>query len=346
MIHGGDVYRNDIEMDFSVNINPLGIAESVKEALSKAIEVCHQYPDIEAEELRKAIGDMLHILPEEILCGNGASELFQAIVHSVNPEKIIIPVPSFFGYEKAASTIPAEIQYYVMKKENGFVLNREFLNVLEADESKNSLLFLANPNNPIGNIQEKDFMGELLEITKRKGIYVVLDECFVDLTDDEGDNTFLEERNRYDNLVVVRAFTKSFAIPGVRIGFLICKNRKWRNSIKNQLLEWNTSCFAQYAGIAASKEQKFLNESVKYIAEEREFLINEMRKLGIDIYEGKANYLLIRSDKPLYEELIKRKVLIRDCSNFRGLQKGYYRIAVKKRAENIRLIEILKEIGV
>ena len=156
VIHGGDIYQNEIELDFSVNINPFGIPEKVKEAMQESLELCEHYPDIHHAKLIEKIGAYYHIPEEHILCGNGASELFVAIVHAIKPRKIVIPVPSFYGYEKAANVTEAEVSYYEMKERDGFCLTEAFLQELQEDVD---LFFLANPNNPVGNTIE-DMMPE------------------------------------------------------------------------------------------------------------------------------------------------------------------------------------------
>ena len=147
-IHGGDVYRNYVDIDFSINVNPLGTPECVKEALHRAVEMCGKYPDMEAERLGAAVSTFLGVPKEYLLFGNGASELFMAIVHGIKPKKVVIPVPSFYGYEYAAKSVDSDIIYYEMKQENNFCLKEEMKRILTDDVN---LLFLANPNNPIGN---------------------------------------------------------------------------------------------------------------------------------------------------------------------------------------------------
>ena len=110
-IHGGDIYRNDVKVDFSVNVNPLGIPKAVEAALYEAVDKCSKYPDISAEKLKKAVSGILHIPMENLLFGNGASELFMAIIHGIRPRKTVIPVPSFYGYEYAARAADREIIY-------------------------------------------------------------------------------------------------------------------------------------------------------------------------------------------------------------------------------------------
>lgn len=341
--HGGDIYRNQVTLDFSVNINPLGIPERVQAALVKAAEECMHYPDMEAEKLRKAIAGMTGEDCNYIVCGNGASELFVAIVHALCPKKILIPVPSFWGYEKAAKTSGAEICYYQMKEENGFMPDE---GIVEALKGGADLLFLANPNNPTGSRIQPEQLVKIIAYCKKKGITVVLDECFIEFTDGWEAQTMLKETDTFSNLIVVRAFTKIFAIPGVRLGYLVCKNKMLTDRIKAQIPEWNLSVFAQKAGAAAAEETDYLRRTVIFLKKEREYLTDKLKKLGITVFPAAANFLLLHTGLPLYEELLKRGILIRDCSNFRGLNGGYYRVAVKLREENDRLLAAVAEICV
>ena len=210
-IHGGDVYRNYVDIDFSINVNPLGTPECVKEALHRAVEMCGKYPDMEAERLGAAVSTFLGVPKEYLLFGNGASELFMAIVHGIKPKKVVIPVPSFYGYEYAAKSVDSDIIYYEMKQENNFCLKEEMKRILTDDVN---LLFLANPNNPIGNLLDKELMKELILHCKDKGIYVVVDECFIEFCGNQF--SLLHEIDEYEHLLIVRTFTKSFTITGGR----------------------------------------------------------------------------------------------------------------------------------
>ncbi len=335
-IHGGDIYRNRVKMDFSVNINPLGMPKDVEEALHTAVSRCHEYPDIIAEELKQAVGSMLNIPKEAIAFGNGASELFMGIVHALKPKKAVIPVPSFYGYEYAAGSADSEIVYYPLKEENGFGLTEDLFKVLTEDVN---LLFLANPNNPTGKQADKEFIRSLLKVCNAKGIYMVLDECFIEFCKKE--YSMLSEIGRYENLLIVRAFTKIFAIPGVRLGYMVCNNQPLLECICRQLPEWNLSVFAQEAGIACTKQAAFMEETVEYIDRERRFLSDGLDKLGLKVFESETNFILVYSNENLYEKLLQRGILIRDCTNLRGLSKGYYRIAVKQKADNERLLKAI-----
>lgn len=335
-IHGGDIYRNHVNIDFSINVNPLGTPESVKAALYHAVEMCGRYPDIEAEKLKTAVSGFLGVPKEYLLFGNGASELLLAVVNGINPRKTVIPVPSFYGYEYAAKSVGGEIIYYEMKKENGFCLSGDIKQILTGDVD---LLFLANPNNPVGNLLDKEMLKELLAHCRDKGIYVVMDECFIEFC--ESCFSLISEIEEFENLILVRAFTKIFSIPGVRLGYLVCKNKSLCIQIADKLPEWNLSCFAQEAGCVCARERVFIEETRRYIEKEREFMESGFNDRGFKVFPSAANFIMVYSDIPLYEKLLKEGILIRDCSNFRGLGKGYCRIAIKSRGENEMLLKAI-----
>lgn len=335
-VHGGDIYRNQAAVDFSISVNPLGIPECVKETLHKAVELCDKYPDIKAEKLRKAVSGMLTVPEEYLLFGNGASEILMAVAHGIKAKKTVIPIPSFYGYEYAAKAAGSEILYYCMTQENGFQMAEDIDSILTEDIN---LLFLANPNNPTGKLLDKKAVKSLIQNCKDRGIYVVLDECFIEFSGNRF--SMLSEIEEFDNLIIVRAFTKILSIPGVRLGYLICKNHSILAKTAGQIPEWNLSCFAQEAGCICAKQADFIKKTADYVEKERRFLEEGLRRKGFRTFPSKANFVLIYSEKPLYEGLLEKKILIRDCANFRGLGRGFYRIAVKSRNENQMLLEAI-----
>ena len=156
----------------------------------------------------------------------------------------------------------------------------------------------------------------------------------------------LSEIEAYHNLLLVRAFTKIFSIPGVRLGYLVCSNRELLHKIKRHIPEWNLSCFAQAAGCVCcnvATQTDFIKDTVTIVKKERQFLADAFRQKGFQVFPSDANFILLYSQSPLYERLLAYRILIRDCSNFRGLCKGYYRIAVKSRAENEALLNTIGE---
>ena len=337
-IHGGDVYRNKVNMDFSVNINPLGVPDCVMHAMTEALLHVGKYPDIQSGMLRKSCAEMLHVKEDTILFGNGSSELLMAIAHALRPDKIMIPVPSYSGYEYAFTGVCNEIVYYPMREENGYCLTEDFPGKL--DESIGCLL-IANPNNPVGATINRELLFRIIGKCAEKGIQVILDECFIEFTEEESAVLKAEE---YPNLIILRSFTKIFAIPSVRIGYMICSGQKTIEKVASHLPEWNVSGIAQRAGLECMRRGDYVEKSREYVKKERQLLSVELRQLGITVYDSEADFLLLYTDKPLYGLLLQQGILIRDCSNFRGLGAGYYRIAVRTHEENRELMKALQVI--
>ena len=334
-IHGGDIYSRPVRLDFSVNGNPLGMPAEARLSLLAAINHVGEYPDAAAGELTETVSHMLSVqsgreIPKEyLLFGNGASELFLAVVHALKPRNIVIPVPSFYGYEYVAEAAARYIKYVYLPEETGFRPGRELLQELTADTD---MLFVANPNNPTGQLMGREYLQELLEHCRQQGITVVVDECFIEFCEEE--KSIVQKLSTYRNLLIVRAFTKIYAIPGVRLGYLMCSDKELLQKIRGQLPEWNLSVFAEAAGIACLQQQEYLKKTVEYVAAERKFLTEKLQNLGLQVILSDANFILFYSEKPLYEKLLQKGILIRDCKNFQGLSEGYYRVAVKSRREN------------
>ena len=339
IIHGGDVYRNKVNIDFSVSINPLGCPENVKKALEKAIPDIEKYPDIKCEKLKGALAEMLDVKEENLVIGNGSSEIFLALAHAVKPGKTMMVIPSFYGYEYAFSNLSENVAHYELKEENDFMLNEDFLEVLNDDLD---LLVIANPNNPTGKLIDKDLLKNIIEVCKDKNIKVVLDECFIEFAGVE--HSLVKDIDSYPNLCIVRSFTKIFAIPGVRIGYAVCSDIEFVRKINTHLPEWNISAFANAAGIECTKCNDFVKESVEYVREQRNYLSLELKKLGIKVFDSDCNFILIKDKRNLSDLLLNKGILIRNCSNFRGLSNEYYRISVKSQSENEKLMSELAKI--
>ena len=337
IIHGGDIYRNQVTMDFSVNGNPLGMAEDIRRALEQAVDKALCYPDITGWAVRQNISRETQVPPERIVCGNGASELFLAIVHALQPKKVCIPVPSFYGYERAAEAVGAELSFYEMQEQDGYCLTEKFLKALQEDTGTD-MVFLANPNNPVGNRLPPELVEQIGKVCEEKKITLVLDECFLPFTGQKG---FWETHRGgdYPHVLVAGAYTKIYAIPGVRLGYLLTGSVEMAERIGKHLPEWNLSCFAQTVGEACWDKETYLAQTISLVEREREYLREALAAYGIKSYESDANFLLLYTEKPFYEALLQEKILIRDCRNYRGLGKGYYRIAVRSQEENRKLME-------
>ena len=335
-IHGGDVYTNKVNIDFSVNVNPLGVPLNVKQAMVEAINHIGEYPDIRYNLLAETCASKLDIKKEHLIFGNGSSELFVAIANTLRPNKVVIPVPSFLGYEYAFSNVCENIFYYHMKEEDGYRLTEELLNTLYGSDC----IVIANPNNPTGATIDKSLLIGILDVCNNENIKVILDECFIEFTEEE---SMIDLTEKYSNMIIVRSFTKIYAIPSVRLGYMICSDDSMVDAIRRNLPEWNVSGLAQCAGVECFKCTDYITETKEYVKKEREFLCAELRKLGIKVYDSLANYLFIYFENALYDILLNHGLLIRDCSNYRGLSDGYYRIAIKTHEENKHLISVLND---
>ena len=336
--HGGDIYTNSVKLDFSANINPAGMPEKVRQALIKAATHCEAYPDPYCTELRRNIAEYERLSEDCILCGNGAAELIYSYAYTLpgnKPARIVSP--TFCEYEQALLAAGITAEHYVLKEETGFRLTEEFL---RTDFSEYGAVFLCSPNNPTGITAEPAIIRAVLET----GVRLFCDFCFLDLTDNPGKYDIPALIRTYPNLTILRAFTKSYAMAGIRLGYALSGDAEFLAAMSEKVQCWNVSTLAQSAGIAALECTDWLNDSVKQISAERKRLIAELSVPGIRVYPGEANYLLLYSEQNLSEKLMRRGIMVRDCSNYVGLGKGFVRIAVRTAEENDLLLTELKEV--
>jgi threonine-phosphate decarboxylase len=351
--HGGDIYTNHVTMDYSANINPLGLPHGVKEALYKAADSCSCYPDSRSMKLRKKLADFHGIPAETIICGNGAADLIFQTVQALKPENALLIAPSFLEYEQALKASSCNILYFTLKEENGFRLcEKELTDWLEKSRLDAQMLFLCNPNNPTGFAVEKEAMAEILKDSRDRGIFCVVDECFNEFLPEPDRYSVLDliSRGGYENVFLLKAFTKLYAMAGLRLGYGICTGKEVLDQINLIRQPWSVSSPAQAAGEAALMERSYVEETRLLIACEREYLKSALSSLGFQVFDSMANYIFFKDlrqeallrEKLLYHQLLDRKVLIRSCSNYRGLDDTYYRICIKRRAENEEFLSVLK----
>jgi len=344
-MHGGDVYRNKVKYDFSVNVNPNGMPLEVQKTLIKAVSYAEKYPDINNEELINTTAKTLNISADRIIFGNGASELIMAVCNSLKPQKVMMTAPSFLGYEIAVKKTlqDSHIIYNYLEESSQYQLTEGILKQIEKE--KPELLFLTNPNNPNGLLIDKKLLIEIINLCENLGITVLVDECFLPLTGQDKDRSLINKTNTYSKLIILRAFTKTFAMAGVRLGYAVCGSLATKKMLENQLPEWNLSIFAQIAGIEALNHTDYINESVQYIKKEKTYLIQNLTNLGLKVYPSDANYILFKSNTPeLKDKLLEEGILIRDCSDYKGLDKGSYRIAIRNHQENIEFTNVIENI--
>lgn len=348
-MHGGNIYGNEIEYDFSVNLNPLGPPKSVRDALAAALNHVEEYPDPEYRELRRGLANYWQLAEEQLVPGNGASELIPGIIRILSPKNCMVTAPCYSGYETAlnAAAPSCRIHRIPLRAEDDFILPENICQ--EIARVKPNLLILTNPNNPNGKRISANRLREIADACRTAGTMLLVDECFLALSGGDKDSLIHCIRSESLPAVVLRAFTKTFAIPGVRLGYAVC-SAPMAERIQRELPEWNLSVFAQYAGRAALETvaggtSGYLAASVEMIAREREFLSEELEKLGFRVFPSDANYILFQSrDWELHQKLLDKGILIRDCRDYHGLTAGFYRTAVRTHRENTALLRCLRNI--
>lgn len=338
-IHGGNIYTYRDCLDFSANCNPLGTPESIKEAVRGSLEHLGDYPQVGYDPLKEALGEYEDMDPEHIICGNGAAELIFSLCQAVRPKRALIPVPTFAEYEQALASVGCEVEHVLLREEDTFQMQESFIDGLHRDLD---MVFLCNPNNPTGILTDREFLFRVLRNCRELGILLVVDECFLDFIKEPGKYSLKAQLPRYHNLFILKAFTKRYAMAGVRLGYGLCENRELLENMAQVTQPWNISVMAQAAGIAALKEGSYVEQGRKLVFEEAVYLKEGLKELGFQVYPSEANYVFFRGEPGLFEKGIRNGVILRDCSNYPGLSEGYYRIAVRTRAENEKLLEALK----
>lgn len=351
-LHGGNIrfYKEKYNLkniiDFSANINPLGFPQSVKDVIINNISSLVHYPDPECKNLAKQLSANLGIHPENVLVGNGATEIIYLAAKAINPETTLICLPTFSEYEKSVKQVGSKTVYITANKRENFKIDIEKIikHVPETD-----LIFLCNPNNPTGYlVPQKDIVRLVKECEKHKK-YLVVDEAFIDWVDDEQKFDSIRQASSKKYLIVLRSLTKFFGLPGIRLGYCVA-NKKLIEKLSQVQYTWTVNSLAQAIGEKMVSDKSFIKKTKIFIKNEKRFLCNGLQKISfIKSYISSANYVLCEiTDKKvtaaeLTEKLARKGILIRDCSNFKGLSNKYFRIAVKNRKDNVRLINELKK---
>lgn len=347
--HGGNIYKKAKELgmdenkilDYSANISPLGLPEYIRNAIIAAIDGTINYPDPECTELRKAISKEDGVEPQCISCGNGGADMLYRLAFGLKPKKVLLPVPAFVEYEEAMTAAGAEMVYYAMKED---LLIRE--DITEWITPETDLVIICNPNNPTGLLTKRELIIKVLEKAKKTDTMVMIDECFLEICREEAEYTVKPWIEQYDNLMILKSFTKLYAIPGVRLGYLLSGNPQIIEKVNRSGQAWSVSHIAQCAGVAALCNPEYKRAVIDTVEKELDFMKEELKKLPLTLYDGKANYLFFRTSgiTDLDKQLEHYGIMIRNCSNYVNLGNDYWRVAVKAHGDNLRLIAALKEI--
>jgi threonine-phosphate decarboxylase len=347
--HGGNVFAMarslDVApeeiLDFSASINPLGPPPGVREAVAAAFDRLGHYPDSGCAELAGALARGHGCAPDNVCVGNGSTELIYLLPRVVAGQRALLVAPTFAEYALALGQAGWEFERFTLSGDDGFSLDVSSLR--EALTREYGLLYLCNPGNPTGRLYNREEVAEMLDICRRVGTLLVVDEAFIDFCPDESISAPVIESGAG---VVLRSMTKFYAFPGLRLGYALAA-APLALRLAELRMPWSVNTLAQAAGLAALADEGFAARSRAFVAEERELLLEGLASLpGVRVWPGAANYLLARLEEgmtaaALQERLFAERILVRDCSNFEGLDGRYFRVAVRTRRENQRLLEAL-----
>lgn len=352
-LHGGDIYHGKIVDDFSVNVNPLGLPPKVRRVLRDSVDLWSRYPDPVCSKLTRRLAEYHGIKGERIVCGNGAADLIYRLTYREKPERAVVLAPSFSEYERALVFAGCQVRRFFLREEQNYQVDvrglAEFIR-------KGEWLFLCNPNNPTGLAVPAAQVELLAKACRKKGGILVLDECFCQFLDRPEEYSFMGRLEEYPEVVILRAFTKDYAMAGLRLGYGVCGDLAMAKRLRQTGQPWSVSVPAQEAGAAALEEKEYLKKARELIKEERQWMAKRLKGLGFFVFPSQVNYLLFKDEEEavhgnLGERLRDEGILIRDCSNFFGLETGkgssgphYYRIGLHRRGENVRLFKAMERI--
>lgn len=346
LVHGGDWagYRAEFgcdALDFSANVSPLGLPAGVAAAITNALPTADRYPDPLCRELRAALAGAEGVPADWILCGNGAADLIFRLALAVRPRRALLPAPTFAEYEAALQTVGCAVQRVFLREENEFAVTEEFI---DAVTPETDIVFLCQPNNPTGQVTPPALVERLVRRCAECGAVLVVDECFLDFLPDRDAWTAKQLLRDAPQLIILKTFTKLYAMAGVRLGYALCGDAALLEKMRGAGQPWAVSSLAQAAGLAALQETVYAGAVRALIAEQRPRMAAGLRALGLRVMDGQANYLLFRATPDFGEKLRRRGAVVRSCANYPGLDAAWYRTAVRTAEENTRLLQIMGEI--
>ncbi|MDO4690763.1 MAG: histidinol-phosphate transaminase [Fusobacterium sp.] len=349
-LHGGNIYKFQREgkkdiLDYSSNINPLGVPQKFIDIGKESFDKLVNYPDPYYIELRKKIAEFNLINMDNIIVGNGATEILFLYMRALRPKKVLLLAPCFAEYERALKSISAEIKYFELKEDDNFYPNIKNLKK-EIEKNDYDLLLFCNPNNPTGQFIKLKDIKEIVKVCENKNIKIFVDEAFIEFIENWKEKTVSLLKNK--NIFIMRAFTKFFAIPGLRLGYGIAFDEKILKKMWEEKEPWTVNTFANLAGIIMLDDKKYIEKTEKWISEEKKFIYKKLNDFQyIKAYKTECNFILIKlfniSSSSLRNKMIEKNILIRDAANFKFLNESFVRLAIKDRKSNLKMLSILAE---
>ncbi|MDP1767625.1 MAG: threonine-phosphate decarboxylase CobD [Nitrospirota bacterium] len=353
-IHGGNVYKVAREqhisvgriLDFSASINPLGPPATGLRAIRAALKQIVHYPDPDCWQLTQELAQQCAVDPDMILVGNGSAELIHLLPRALRMTSALVMGPTFEEYAHALMDAGSSIRYVHAAPEEQFSppLN-ETLRLFSSKRSRFDAVFLCNPNNPTGQVLNRLAVRELAETVERQQGWLIVDEAFIDYCPAQSVMPMLHE---YPRMMVLRSLTKFYAMPGLRIGYLVGAS-KVVERVKDRQPPWSVNSLAQEVSRAVLRDHAYATRSRTFMKSERTQLMRGLRHLsGLCCYPSAANFVLIKLPvstcaAEVTARLAAERILVRDCSTMPGLTSQMIRVAVKTKKDNRRLLAALDD---
>ena len=333
---------------FSANVNPLGISYKLREGLMEHIDAITTYPDREYTSLRKCIAEYTGTDYRNILVGNGSTELISLVIQLRHPKKALIVGPTYSEYEHELSLEGGRSHYFRLKESDDFRLNIDELK--QALDRDIDLLVLCNPNNPTSSQIDRQSMRVILDTCKEKGIFVMVDETYVEFSEKADQITSIPLTNYYNNIIILRGISKFFAAPGLRLGYAICGNHQLLQEIDSKKNPWTINSLAAVAGEIMFQDKEYIEDTKNLISSERERICRILDTCpSVKYYPPHGNFILVRilrddvTSMDLFEAAIRKGLMIRDCSTFPFLDNKYIRFCFMNPSDNDALLKVLLE---
>lgn len=357
--HGGNIHqiakqdglKPEEIIDFSANLNFLGPPPLICEKIREKTAMIQYYPEANSTYLKSLIAEDHQLQAAQVLVGNGAADLIYQLLTVLSPRKVLIVEPTFSEYEAAANSCGADIKHFYLNPAANFELDLE---QLISYFKEIDLLFICNPNNPTSQLWQSENLQTVLAAAAAEDIYLVIDEAFNDFLAEPEENSLLRYLAEYKNLFILKSLTKLYAIPGLRLGYLL-GTAELLTKISAARDLWTVNYFAQLAGEIIFKRpteiKNYLAESRKKLADYRQQFYQALKKFKqLKVYQPAANFIFLKLESTdhsvieLQQKLATNGILIRNCSNFPGLNKNYFRLAVRSKSENEILITKLNQL--
>ncbi|MFR4352089.1 MAG: pyridoxal phosphate-dependent aminotransferase [Roseburia sp.] len=339
------IKKEDI-VSFSANVNPLGVSPLLHTALAEKIDSITAYPDREYTSLRRCIAAYCGTESENVIMGNGSTELISLFIQAEHPRKALVIGPTYSEYEREISLGGGTTLYYPLREEDNFCLNTADF-VAQLNESID-LLIICNPNNPTSSCIARKEMRQILDACKQHDIYVMVDETYVEFADNMDEISAIPLTNYYNNIVILRGTSKFFAAPGLRLGYAVTGNRDLIKAINTRKNPWTINSLAVVAGETMFADTAYIRATKELISSERARICARFREHpDFKVYQPSGNFLLTRilrddlTSQDLFDRAIRQRMMIRDCSTFPFLDNKYIRFCFMCPDDNDRLLDCL-----